>query len=41
MAYHRVDPAPIIPHGFVREQVQHREIMVHAVARSQPPIHED
>ncbi|AQK59250.1 hypothetical protein ZEAMMB73_Zm00001d053314 [Zea mays] len=27
MAFRRVDPAPFLPHGFVAQQVDHREIM--------------
>ncbi|KAL5650367.1 hypothetical protein ACJX0J_041176, partial [Zea mays] len=29
MAFRRVDPTPFLPHGFVAQQVDHREIMVH------------
>jgi hypothetical protein len=41
MAFHRVDPAPFLPHGFVAQQVDHREIMVRTVTRPQPSAHED
>jgi hypothetical protein len=41
MAFHRVDPAPFIPHGFMAQQVDHREIMVRTVTRPQPSAHED
>jgi hypothetical protein len=41
MAFHRVDPAPFLPHGFVAQQVDHREIMVRTVTRPQPTTHED
>jgi hypothetical protein len=33
MAFHRVDPVPFLPHGFVAQQVNHREIMVRTVTR--------
>jgi hypothetical protein len=41
MAFRRVDPAPFLPHGFVAQQVDHREIMVRTVTRPQPSAHED
>jgi hypothetical protein len=41
MAFHRVDPTPFLPHCFVAQQVDHREIMVHTVTRPQPSAHED
>jgi hypothetical protein len=41
MAFHRVDPAPFLPHGFTAQQVDHREIMVRTVTRPQPSAHED
>jgi hypothetical protein len=41
MVFHRVDPAPFLPHGFVAQQVDHREIMVCTVTRPQPTTHED
>jgi hypothetical protein len=41
MAYHRVDPTPFLPQGFVAEHIQHREIMVRTVTRIQPSVHED
>jgi hypothetical protein len=41
MAFRRVDPAPFLPHGFVAQQVDHREIMVRTVTRPQPSVHED
>jgi hypothetical protein len=41
MAFRRVDPTPFLPHGFVAQQVDHREIMVRTVTRPQPSGHED
>jgi hypothetical protein len=41
MVFHRVDPAPFLPHGFVAQQVDHREIMVRTMTRPQPSTHED
>jgi hypothetical protein len=41
MAFHRVDPTSFLPHGFVAQQVDHREIMVCTVTRPQPSAHED
>jgi hypothetical protein len=41
MAFCRVDPMPFLPHGFVAQQVDHREIMVRTVTRPQPSSHED
>jgi hypothetical protein len=41
MAFHRVDPTPFLPQGFVAHQVHHREIMVRTVTRPQPTTHED
>jgi hypothetical protein len=41
MAFHRVDPVSFLPHGFVAQQVDHREIMVRTVTRPQPSAHED
>jgi hypothetical protein len=41
IAFHRVDPAPFLPHDFVAQQVDHREIMVHTVTHPQPSAHED
>jgi hypothetical protein len=41
MVFHRVDLAPFLPHGFVTQQVDHREIMVRTVTRPQPTTHED
>jgi hypothetical protein len=41
MAFHRVDPASFLPHGFVAQQVDHREIMVCTITRPQPSAHED
>jgi hypothetical protein len=41
MAFRKVDPAPFLPHGFVAQQVDHREIMVRIVTRPQPSAHED
>jgi hypothetical protein len=41
MDFRRVDPTPFLPHGFVVQQVDHREIMVHTVTRPQPSAHED
>jgi hypothetical protein len=41
MAFRRVDPAPLLPHGFVPQQVDHHEIMVRTVTRPQPSVHED
>jgi hypothetical protein len=41
MAFRRVDPAPFLPHGFVVQQVSHREIMVRTVTHPQPSAHED
>jgi hypothetical protein len=41
MAFRRVDPTPFLPHGFVAQQVDHREIMVRTVTRPQPSTHED
>jgi hypothetical protein len=41
MVYHRVDPTPFLPQGFVAEHIQHREIMVRVVTRFQPTVHED
>jgi hypothetical protein len=31
MDFYRVDPASFLPHGFVAQQVDHREIMVRTV----------
>jgi hypothetical protein len=41
MAFHRVDPATFLPHGFVAQQVDHREFMVRTMTRPQPSAHED
>lgn len=41
MAYHRVDPTPFLPQGFVAEHIQHREIVVCAITRIQRTLHED
>jgi hypothetical protein len=41
MAFHRVDPGPFLPLGFTAQQIDHREIIVRTVTRSQPPAHED
>jgi hypothetical protein len=41
MAFHRVDPAPFLPLGFVAQQVDHREIMVRTVTQPQTTTHED
>jgi hypothetical protein len=41
MAYQRVDPRPFAPQGFQPMVMQNIEMMVRAVTRHQPLVHED
>jgi hypothetical protein len=41
MAYKRPNPRPFAPHGFLPQEVQHRELMTCVVMRNTQPAHED
>jgi hypothetical protein len=41
IAYQRADPRPFSPHGFLPQEVQHRELMTCVVMRNTQSAHED